>query len=181
MIYGTHTDKSVKYHTFLQKIFDSINNRQKEYNWLITDFICYPQSSEASNALGITPSGTDCPDYRFFSGEELTALIAKEDFQWIWGAFCGFEKHIPLSEILAHPLPVSESYAELYRLPVSMQHPLSCIEIYAEDSSATVFLSKDAKLTELYRAGFPRSTDLSEYIQNPNRQHCPILDIFRKI
>lgn len=33
-----------KYFTFLKKIFDSIENVQKNYNWLITGYECYPQN-----------------------------------------------------------------------------------------------------------------------------------------
>lgn len=181
MIYGTHLSKDSKYHTYLEPIFSAIGNRQNDYNWLIADFVCYPKSTRLNEALGISPSGTDCPAYRFFSGEELTQLIRTENVQWIWGVFCAFEKHVPLDEILSYPLPMSEGYDGLYRLPVAMQHPLSQVEIYADDSSATIFLSRKEHLTSLLRAAFATYTDLHEYISRPKRRTPLVCDIFRKI
>jgi hypothetical protein len=168
-----------KYHTYLDPIFSALNGHQNDYNWLIADFVCYPKGTAANAVLGISPCGTTCPDYRFLSGEELTKLIHTEHIQWIWGVFCAFEKHISLDEILAHPLPCSESYAALYQLPVSMQHPLSQIEIYAQYSSATVFLSRSEEPTALLRSTFPKSQHLSDYIVSSKKRNFRIPHIFR--
>lgn len=32
------------------------------------------------------------------SGEELTNIIKRDDFQWIWAVLSGFKKHITLEE-----------------------------------------------------------------------------------
>ena len=179
MIYGTHLAQDLKCHTYLNPIFSALKDCQNDYNWLIADFECYPKSTDANDGLGISPNGTDYPDYRFFSGEKLTQLINSENIQWIWGVFCAFEKHISLDEILAHPLPCSEGYAALYQLPVSMQHPLSQIEVYAVDSSATVFLSRSEEFTALLHSAFPKSQRLSDYILSPKKRNFRIPHIFR--
>lgn len=43
---GIVIDKGGKYFTYLRSIFDSIDNIQKDYNWLITGHECYPQNAE---------------------------------------------------------------------------------------------------------------------------------------
>ena len=42
MVYGAINEKGERYYTDLNKVFDFINNKQVEYNWLITDCDCYP-------------------------------------------------------------------------------------------------------------------------------------------
>ena len=44
MVYGAINEKGEKYYTYLKKVFDAIDNKQKEYNWLITDCECYPNN-----------------------------------------------------------------------------------------------------------------------------------------
>ncbi len=41
---GLLINKGEKYFTHLKKIFDSIEDAQKNYNWLITGYECYPQN-----------------------------------------------------------------------------------------------------------------------------------------
>ena len=42
-VYGAVDRKGEQYYTYLKKLFDAIGNRQVEYNWLITDCVCYPK------------------------------------------------------------------------------------------------------------------------------------------
>ena len=44
MVYGAINAKGEKYYTYMKKLFDAIGNRQTEFNWLITDYICYPDN-----------------------------------------------------------------------------------------------------------------------------------------
>ena len=44
MVYGAVNRKGEKYYTYLKKLFDAINNKQLDYNWLITDCTCYPEN-----------------------------------------------------------------------------------------------------------------------------------------
>ena len=43
---GAILEKGEKCFTLLKNIFDSINNIQKEYNWLVSGYECYPQNIE---------------------------------------------------------------------------------------------------------------------------------------
>ena len=97
MVYGAINEKGESYYTYLGKVFDAMGGRQKDYNWLITDCECYPSDPKAEAMV----RGDSC----WISGEALTALVERENFQWIWAVFSGFDKHISLREVLAHPLP----------------------------------------------------------------------------
>ena len=97
MIYGAINQKDEKWYTHLGKVFEAIKQEQLNYNWLITDCVCYPQDKEIEALLD--------HEYCWLTGEELTAIVEKENFQWIWAVLSGFDKRIPLSDVLKHPLP----------------------------------------------------------------------------
>jgi hypothetical protein len=37
VVYGAINEKGEKYYTYLKKVFDAIDNKQKDYNWLINN------------------------------------------------------------------------------------------------------------------------------------------------
>ena len=157
MTYGIVDRKNHKFYTYMSKVFQAINNAQLQYNWLITDCVCYPQNDDIEKLLD--------QEYCWLSGDELTAIIEQEDFQWIWGCLCGFSKDIAMEDVLKHPLPSSVDYNGYYRNPVSLQHPLSSVEIIPCDSSWTLVLSKDKVITDSYLKSYPKCEDLSLFNQ----------------
>ena len=154
MTFGLIDERSRQYYTYLKDIFLALENRQREYNWLITD--C--EIIAHSDALEQLNTG----DYHFLSGDELTALAEKDDSQWIWGVLTGFEKHIPLDKILQYPLPDTE-YRGFWENPLMLQHPLSSVEIVPFDSSFVLMLSTQREFIEAFRKAFPKCEDLVDY------------------
>ena len=157
MVYGAVNRKGEKYYTYLKKLFDAINNKQLEYNWLITDCTCYPENQKTDAMLR--------KDYCWLTGEELTDLVTQEDFQWIWAVLSGFDKSVELSDVLKHELPYAEGYEGFWSKPVSMQHPLAKIEIVPWDSSMTMIFGDDKGIIDSFRAAYPLSEDFEEYIE----------------
>lgn len=157
MIYGVIDKKSHKTYTYMRAIFDAIGNAQEHYNWLITDCECYPKNKQIVQILD--------KEYCWLSGRELSNIIVKENFQWIWGILCGFEKGIPLEKVLKYPLPSAQDYNGYYHNPVSLQHPLSHIEIVPSDSSYMLIISKDKAIIDDYLKCYPKAEDLSLYNQ----------------
>lgn len=171
MVYGVIDSKSKRYYTYLKAVFDAIDNKQNEYNWLITDSEIVAHSDRL-NALNTgvywknengKSVAVPAPDYYFLSGEQLTEIITEDDSQWIWGVLSGFEKCIPLEEILKYPLPQANEYDGFWKNPPSIQHPLASIEIAAFDSSCLLFLSTKNDIVEEFRKAFPECQDLGEY------------------
>ena len=156
MVYGAVDAKEEKYYTYLKKLFDSIDNRQKEYNWLITDCTCYPKNPQTDAMLR--------NDYCWFSGEDLTELVEQEDFQWIWAVLTAFDKSVELSDVLDYDLPFVEDYEGFWSKPISMQHPLAKIEIVPWDSSMTMIFSDDKSIIDSFRESYPQSQDFEEYL-----------------
>ena len=157
MVYGAVNRKDEKYYTSLKKLFDAINNKQLEYNWLITDWTCYPNNPKTDDMLR--------KDYCWLTGEELTDLVTQEDFQWIWAVLSGFDKSVELSDILKYDLPYAEDYEGFWSKPISMQHPLAKIEIVPWDSSMTMIFSDNKGIIDSFRAAYPYSEDFEEYIE----------------
>lgn len=151
---GSILDSGEQYYTYLGGIFKAIQGEQKNYNWLITKYECYPQGKNADKFV---------KEYCWISGDELTQIVEDEDFQWIWGTLSGFEKHISLQSILEHPLPEADGYTGFWKNPVTIQHPFADIEIVAWDSELTLFISKDDSLVNQFQQYFPQSQDLYKY------------------
>ena len=155
MIYGAILEKGEQYYTYLSKVFKAIGGTQTEYNWLITDCVCYPQSWDIHAMLS--------QEFCWLSGSELTEIVDKEDFQWVWGVLSGFEKDIALENILQHPLPYADGYRGFWENPLSIQHPLASVEIVPWDSSLTLIFSKQEQMIKLFRRNLPLSEDLALY------------------
>ena len=155
MVYGAIDEKNNKYYTFLKEIFFAIKDKQLDYNWLITnaDIIA---NSEELNAF-------NTGDYCFLSGEKLTSIVSQDDSQWIWGVLSGFDKSIPLEEILKYPFPYADGYPGFWKNPLSIQHPLATVEIVPFDSSLVLVFSKSKEIVDNFKDAFPESQDLSEY------------------
>ncbi len=171
MVYGVIDTESKRLYTYLKAVFDAIDNKQTAYNWLITDtdIIAHSDNLEALNTSvhwayeNGTPIAIPVPDYCFLSGEELTKIITEDDSQWIWGVISGFEKSIPLEEILKCPLPKADGYEGFWKNPPSIQNPLAAIEIVPWDSSCVLLLSTEKEIVENFKKAFPRCQELSAY------------------
>ncbi len=153
MIYGIVDRMNHKFYTHMSKVFHAIDNVQKQYNWLITDCTCYPKDAQIEKLLD--------QEYCWVSGDELSDIIEREDFQWIWGCLCGFSKDITVDEVLRYPLPSAENYSGYYQNPVSLQHPLSTLEIIPSDSSWTLIITKGKNIIDEYLRSYPECEDLS--------------------
>lgn len=153
MVYGARSSKDEKSYTYLKKIFEAIDNKQKDYNWLITNYECYPRIREIEEIFKNR-------EYCWLSGEELTEIIEKDDFQWVWGILSGFDKSIGLSEILECGLPCEDNYNEYFKNPLSLQHPLASTEIVPFDSSYVMILSKDKEIVDSFMKIYSCSDDL---------------------
>lgn len=154
-MYGAILKSGEKYYTYLYKIFTEINIVQKDYNWLITDIVAYPETKEYQDLFS--------KKYAWLSGDELTNITEKEDFQWIWGVLSGFDKNIDIEEVLKYSLPYADGYEGFWKNPLSLQHPLASIEIVAWDSSLSLIISKNKQIIDNFRLVFPLSEDLEYY------------------
>ena len=152
---GAILDEGENYYTHMAKVFSGIKNAQQGYNWLITDTICYPKTPSIKSLFD--------ENYCWLSGDELTKIVETEDFQWIWAVLLGFEKSVPLHEILKYPLPYADGYGGFWGEAVSLQHPLASIEIVAWDSTLTLVISKYESIVLDFMRAFPRSKDLLKY------------------
>lgn len=153
MVYGAINEKGEQWYTQMSRVFEAIKNKQNEYNWLITDIDCVPSKIE-KRCNG---------DYCWLTGEELSRIVAEDDWQWVWAVLSGFDKNIDLSEILKYAQPYADGYKGFWTNPISIQHPLATIEIVAWDSSLTLFFSKHEDLVNDFLSFFPLSEELSAY------------------
>ena len=168
MVYGVIDRRGRQYYTYLQDVFAAMENRQTEYNWLITDSEIAAHSRELDalntgvrrrpeNGKQVPVPG---PDYCFLSGRELTQIVARDDSQWIWGVLSGFDRSIPREEILKYPLPAANGYTGFWKNPPSIQHPLASVEIVPWDSACVLLFSRSREIVDSFRKAFPECEDL---------------------
>lgn len=144
-------------YTYLKKIFSAIHDVQKDYNWLITDCECCTVSADFRERI------FQYGDYGWIGGEELTEMIEQEDFQWIWAVLSGFDKRIPLEEVVRYDLPYADMNRGFWKNPIIVQHPLAELEIVPWDSAYVLVISKNDRLVEDFMTVFPLSRDLTLY------------------
>lgn len=161
MVYAAISEADEEYYTYLPRLFESIDNHQLDYNWLITDCFC--------NIDTPIEVKVDTTGYCWITGEELTDFVKKNHVQWIFAVLSGFKKDIPLECILKYPLPFADGYPGFWHLPLSMQHPLADIEIVPWDSSLLLFYSQRESLVVQFKAGYPNSENLTDYIRRYER------------
>lgn len=159
MVYGAINRKGEAYYTDLNRVLQAIGYRHKDYSWLITDCVCYPQNPSIAEMLS--------QDYCWLSGEQLSDLVMAENFQWIWADLYAFDKGIALAEVLQYELPRADGYDGFWQMPLTMQHPLAEIEIVPWDSSMTLLLSRRKDVVDDFRNDYPESENLEEYIRKP--------------
>lgn len=159
---GAVINKGERYFTFLNKIFDAIENIQKKYNWLITGYECYPQHIKYVERLS--------KEWCWITGDELTEMIETENIQWIWGIFSAFPQNVTEADVLKYELPKANGNDKIWKNPISIQHPLSVMEIIAWDSSMTIFISKNDEIVEKILMKNPLIEDLEEF--NKKSRNC---------
>ena len=74
------------------------------------------------------------------------------------------DKSIELSEILKYELPYANGYTGFWNKPLTLQHPLSKIEIVPWDSALALILSEDEAIINSFMMYFPYSENLEVYI-----------------
>ena len=167
-------DVNSKSLTYMKPIFEAIDNRQLEYNWLITNFDGYPRNPAYEKLLF-----SQTQDYSWITGEQLTAMVNDEDFPWVWGVLSGFDNNVILSNVLKYELPFADGNKNFWIDEVSIQHPLAEVEIVAFDGSFTLFLCKDDTLADLIMKAFPESYDLRLNNIKTNAQVSHIVDLIK--
>ena len=103
MVNGTIIQKGEKHYTYLKKLFESIDNIQLNYKWLISNYECYPFDKDIKKILK--------NKYCILNGRELTDWVENEDFQWMWGTFSAFDPSTSEAEILKYKLPENDMYS----------------------------------------------------------------------
>ena len=151
---GAILEKQEMYYTYMDLIFESTNNMETNFNWLITDYECNryidPIIFDTNN------------NYVWINSEELHGFLKENRIQFIWGAFIAFDKNIDIDDALKYDLPRSrKNFFE--DNTIEMQHPLSVVEIIAADSTYAFVISKDEEHIKQFLAWFPLAENLEVY------------------
>jgi hypothetical protein len=156
----------VEYYTYLGPIFESIHNRQLEYNWLLTDLELNWMPDDFLNYFDqyeVNDKYWDRDNKYWITGERLTTLITNHNIQFIWGVLSGFKKSELIDIRNLSVCPYADGHTELWRPGTRVQHPKAEIEIICWDSTLTLLISKDQSIVKDFIAHFTEARDLDEY------------------
>lgn len=129
--------------TNMRVVFEALDGLQKNYSWLVTDIECYPEIEEIKEGLII-------------SGEKLTDIVNREDIQFVWAVFTGFQKDIEIDNINLEVVPyIRENYD--FWTDAKIQHPQAKVEVDCCDSSYVALLSKDELISKKFKEYFNES------------------------
>jgi hypothetical protein len=142
-------------HTDIKLIFDALEGRQRDFNWLITEHECYSWPTVEKDIFN--------ERIVFLSGDELTNMVTHNNIQFVWGILSAFDKSINID---INNLSVIPSFDGEWRYGgenVHPQHPLAIAEIICVDSSYTIFLSKDEDLSNRFLRHYSDAQDLYQW------------------
>ncbi len=139
----------VPWHTDIKLIFDALEGRQREFNWLITGHETYPDIFNEGVIL--------------ISGDELTDIVTNNKIQFVWGILSAFDKSIDADISNLSVIPTFDEEWKYGGENVRTQHPLAIAEIVCVDSSYTIFLSKDEDLSNRFLRHYPDAQDLHRW------------------
>jgi hypothetical protein len=145
------------HHTDLRLVFQAFGGREREFNWLLTDFELNHYPPE------ITPELDRDERARWFQGSELSDLVHSHDIQFIWGVVSGFRPNVEIDPSALTVYPFADGNSSLWVRGTKIQHPLAEVEIVCWDSAATLLLSRDDDLTRRFRGFFPEAVDMDDY------------------
>jgi hypothetical protein len=147
-----YRSRQMDYYTNMKMVFDSINNEQVNYDWMISDFDCnyFPEKFQNVDSV-------------FLSGQDLTDIVTAEEVQFIWAVFSGFEKTTKLTEKDLAFRPISEDGESFWKKKPKIQHPKATIEIVSWDSSAVLLLSTKQNIIKNFRERFSDAQDLRDF------------------
>lgn len=142
------------FHTDIKLIFDALEGRQREFNWLITGHECF-----------CWPSGEDIfnEEIILLSGDELTDIVTHNNIQFVWGILSAFSKSTDIDINNLSVIPTFEGEWKYGGGDVHPQHPLAIAEIVCVDSSYTLFLSKDEDLSNRFLRHYSDAQDLHQW------------------
>jgi hypothetical protein len=152
------------YYTDLRLVFEAFGGREREFNWLLTDFELNPYPP------GITPALTPRPA-RWLRGPQLSDIVSAYDVQFVWAVLSGFQPDVPINPASLEVYPFADGNRSLWAPGTRIQHPLADVEIVCFDSEATLLLSRDDDLTHRFRTFFPESVDLDEHNEGSEFKH----------
>jgi hypothetical protein len=141
-------------HTDIKLIFDALEGRQREFNWLITELECYCWTADIDILT---------KQIIFLSGDELTDIVTNNNIQFVWGILSAFDRATDIDINNLSVVPTFDGEWRYGAENVQPQHPLAVAEIVCVDSSYTLFLSKDEDLSNRFQKHFSDAQDLHQW------------------
>lgn len=144
--------KKMRTHTDLRMVFQSIDNLQLNYNWLITNLDCnfYPNKLLGSN-------------YYWLTGAEITELVNQHEIQFSWAVFSGFLPKLKVDLSDESAFPYADGNPNFWTAKPTIQHSQASVEIVCWDSTSTLLLSNEAGIGLKFKNYFEEAEILEEH------------------
>lgn len=151
-------DCEMAYFTDLRLVFRAIGDRQRDFNWLVTDLECNWLKVRDGQSAPLPKAGP-----YWLNGNELSRLVAEYEIQFVWAVLSGFPPGVTLDLDRLAVVPYADGNAGFWVEEPQIQHPLAEVEIACWDATSTLLLCRDCSIGECFRRYFPEAIDLTEY------------------
>lgn len=158
--------EEVMFYTYLNPIFKAINNRQLDYNWLLTDLELNDMPEDFLNYTTRQHiyGEQDRRNKYWMTGEQITRSAEDHDIQFIWGVLVGFRKSVDI-ELQEQKNILSAESSEYWIPGATVQHPQAELEIVCWDSSLTMLISKEQSIVANFKQYFKNAMDLDQHLK----------------
>ncbi len=146
MIYGACLDDNLPLHD----IVSALGDISGQFNWLISDYQLFSSNDD------LIPVEKD---YIWLNGDDFRKLLDTDLFA-VWCVISAFPKNVALEDVLEFDLPYADGNPGFWVDDVSLQTPLTELEIVVFDSSSCFILSKYRSHRDRFLNAFPGSYDL---------------------
>ena len=141
-----NTDQ-IEYFTHLPQIFNALKLDCKDFDWYLSD---------------IETNGFDIKD-GWYTGEELSQLIEKNDIQFIWAVISAVKKG---NRPIVSDSPYADGNSDFWNISnIKPQLPEALFEIVSWDSSATILIGLKDELAENFTSVY---SDVKELTNDEN-------------
>jgi|GEM_PF-1457154 len=141
---------------YLKEVFAVIGDNVEKYNWMMSNYEIHSRSADSFRSA----------EYTWFNDENSITKACNENPYFYWGVATAYCKQILLDDVLKYELPYADCNRGFWSPDISMQNPLSDIEIVFWHGNLLLVFSKQKSIIEKFVKKYPQSLELVQYNMN---------------
>ena len=139
------------------ELLGAIEEEVKKFNWLLSDYgeCGYPSEGKHNGKPFI-----------WTNGDKLLEISRQYHVAYCFCVATAYPKDVSLEDVLQSTLPFADGYDGFWAPNVTMQNPLSEIEIIQWDATYFLIISTSKAVITKFAEKHPEALDLAQYNRN---------------